>query len=330
MLYLNSHNKEPFTYLYLSFPLHRLPVQSHVNPEKTVSYFHVQWDDTNTGVGQEPYPTVSESCGDGVVYDTDYCLCDTSVTETMPYDALPTRAEVLELTIGAFDPSMFTGDEAYTLVGNEVPDGVTVYKKNGMDDYTTETVFRVKDEFSNEYIYLKNIMSVVMACGSFHFRNSPTFFDIVDPELVSAYQETDAYIDHVHNHPNTPPSVCLMLHKHYGYSNPTQNQVLGCSEAFKTGVYTWTNPDDDSEELVFGSLGERGNLKAVAASIVLSNEALSVEADLDPNGGTVISPLLRLMHLSRSFSLTKSDHQRLTAGFLEAGFNAIVEGPYIM
>lgn len=103
--------------------------------------------------------------------------------------------------------------------------------------------------------------------------------------------------------------------------------MLGCSEAFKTGVYTFVH---DSEELVFGSLGERGNLKAVTASIVLSNEALSVEADLDPNGGTVISPLLRLMHLSRSFSLTKSDHQRLTAGFLEAGFNAIVEGPYLM
>jgi len=84
----------------------------------------------------------------------------------MPFDALPTRAEVLELRVGAFDPSMFIGDEAYTLVGDEVPNGVTVYKKNGMDDYTTETVFRIKDEFSSEYIYLKNIMSVVTACGS--------------------------------------------------------------------------------------------------------------------------------------------------------------------
>ena len=279
-----------------------------------------------------PYPAVAETCGDGVVYETDYCLCDTVVTETMPYDGLPTRAEVLVLTVGAFNPSMFTGDQAYTMVGDEVtdPDGVTVYKKIGMDDYTTETVFRVKDEYSNEYIYLKNIMSVVSACGSFHFRNSPTFYDIVDPELVSAYQETNAYIDHVHNHPNTPPSVCLMLHKQFGHSNPTPNQVLGCVNAFKTGVYTWTNPENDSEELVFGSLGDRGSLKAVAASIVLSNEALSVEADLDPNGGTVISPLLRLMHLSRSFSLTKSDHQRRTAGFMEVGFSAMVEGPFLM
>ena len=167
---------------HLSFPPScHFPVQSHVNPEKTVSFFHVRWDDSNAGVGQEPYPTVAESCGDGEVYDTDYCLCDTVVTDTMPYDALPTRAEVLELRVGAFDPSMFTGNEAYTLVGDEVtePDGVTVYKKNGMDDYTTETIFRIKDEFSNEYIYLKNIMSIVTACGTFHFRNRKVRVSIV-------------------------------------------------------------------------------------------------------------------------------------------------------
>ena len=296
-------------------------VQSHVNADETVSYFHVQWNDANDCGGVTPYPSVKEnSCGDGEVYDNDFCLCDTVVTETAPYSALPTRDEVLKLTIGAYDPAIFAD---YIVVGSETtdPDGVTVYKKDlpMVADYTTETIFRVKDEFSNEYIFLKNIHSEVSVCGSFKFRNSPTFYDIAEPELVSGYQEVEAYIDHVHNHPNTPPFVCKSLLKHFGFSNPSPNHVSCCSSAFKSGQHTWINPDDDTDILTFGTLGERGNLAATTAAIVLCDDFLSPEADLDPASGAVKSPLLKLTQPLRSLELQRTFHHRRTNGLFYAG-----------
>lgn len=258
------------------------------------------------------------SCGEGEVYDDDFCLCDTTVIETAPYSALPTRDQVLKLTIGAFDPAIFAD---YIVAVSETTDGVTVYKKIPMvDDYTTETIFRVKDEFSNDYIFLKNIHSEVSVCGSsFQFRNAPTFYDIAEPELVSAYQEVDAYIDHVHNHPNTPPFVCKSLLKHFGFSNPSPNHVSSCSSAFKSGQHKWTNPDDNTDILTFGVLGERGNLAAVSAAILLCDDGLSPENDLDPASGAVKSPLLKLTQPLRSLGLQRTFHHRRTNGLFYAG-----------
>jgi hypothetical protein len=222
---------------------------------------------------------------------------------------------------------MYTGDEAFSVI--ESNDDVTAYKvTSAAVDYTTSTVFRVVEEYTGNYLYFKNVQSVVKVCtgNRFSFRNSPTFYDIANPELISAYQETEAYIDYVHKHANTPPFVCTSLLKLFGYSNPTPPHVLDCSTAFKTGTFTFTNPDDASDSITFGVAGERGNLKAVASSIVLSSDALSPSTDLDPGGGCIKSPLLRLTQVMRSFKLTRTLNHRRTDGFFNSGL--VGEGPY--
>ena len=62
--------------------------------------------------------------------------------------------------------------------------------------------------------------------------------------------------------------------------------------------------------------GRRGNLAAVAASIVLYKDAISPTADLDPASGGVKSPLLKLMQVMRGFKLERSLHHRRTDGLL--------------
>ena len=258
-----------------------------------------------------------------------FCLCSTTLTETAAYFGLPTRAQVLDLQVGAWDPNIFDENE-YTVVGAESsdPEDVTVYKRLNEADYSTETIFRVvKDDFTGDYIYLKNILSQVTVCnGAFSFRTPPTFYDIADPELVSGYHETDTYIDHVINHPNTPPFVCKRLLKHFGYSNASPQHVLDCSTAFKLGYHTFTNPSDNTDTLTFGVAGQRGNLAAIAAAMVLSNDALSPAVDLDPTSGAVKNPLLRLAQLLRSFKLTRTTQHRRVDGLLYA--NLVGEGVY--
>lgn len=269
------------------------------------------------------YPNAAENeCGGGTI-DGDYCLCTSTVVDSAVFTSLPTREDVLDqLKVGAFDPAMY---DQYNLFQGPT-DGVAAYKVSTENDYTKLTIFRVTEEHTGNFLYFKNVQSTVQVCGgtTFTFRNSPTFFDIVDPELVSAYQEMEGYIDYVHKHPSTPPFVCKSLMKHLGYSNPTPAAVFACSTAFKAGSFTFTNTDNSV--LSYGVSGQRGNLAAVVSSIILSPDALSPTTDMDPAGGGIKSPLLKLFQVMRSFKLTRTLHHRRTDILFRP--SVIGEAPY--
>eukprot|EP00804_Cyclotella_cryptica_P019763 CCRYP_009664-RA/>CCRYP_009664-RA protein AED:0.11 eAED:0.11 QI:135/1/0.94/1/1/1/17/0/2177 len=289
-------------------------VQGHVNENATVSYFDVQWDKSNVEVGKLEYPHVTDNGCDGGRVSGEFCICNTTVNTHAVYDSIPTRDAILaDLFIGAFDPTvMFETNEYIALIETATDDGVSVYKKSGYSDYSEHTIFRIKDKYSNSFMFLKNVHSSVSVCdGAFFFRNSPTFFDIVDPQLVSAYHEIDAYLDYVDRHENTPPFVCQTLSKHFGYSNPSPQHVLGCSNAYKSGVFTWSNPADSSDTISFGG-GKRGDMQAVSASILLSNDALSATLDSDPTFGGLKEPLHKLMQIMRSLDFNRSLTHRRT------------------
>ena len=144
------------------FPL----VQSHVHINKTVSYFHVQWDTTNVPIGEVGYPHVTDnSCDGGSISSDGFCICDTTVINTAVFGALPTREAVLaSLFIGAFDPMVMQGTLYTAIVETDTYDGVSVYKKASSVDYSEDTIFRVKDEHTGDFIFLKNVRSVVSVC----------------------------------------------------------------------------------------------------------------------------------------------------------------------
>jgi uncharacterized protein (DUF1501 family) len=219
--------------------------------------------------------------------------------------------------------------DTYTaLVETTADEGVSVYKKSGSTDYSEHTIFRVKDTFTGDFIFLKNVKSVVSVCnGAFFFRNSPTFYDIADPQLISAYHEVDAYLDYVDRHSNTPPFVCTTLMKHFGYSNASPDHVLGCSNAFKSGRYDWTNPLDSSDVVSYGS-GERGDLRAVSASILLGVDALTVTLDADPTSGGLKEPLHKLMHVMRGLEFQRSLTHRRTRELLNSAQDILGQAPY--
>lgn len=259
------------------------------------------------------YPHFTDNvCDGGVILDDDACLCNTTLEETPVFTSTPSRNEVLSLCkVGAIEPAIY-GDEAYTL-SSKSSDDVLVYAKNESDSFATDTIFRVVDDNSNIH-YRKNVYSLVRVCnGAFSFRNPVSFFDIVDPEVLSKEYEFDALMDHVNSHPNTPPSICIKLLKYHGFSNPTPHHIEACCKAYKAGKFTYTSETNASEKLTFGG-GQLGDLSAALASIYLDRDALSTAAALDPNTGGVHSPLHKFMRFITGMELTRLPHHKRTDG----------------
>lgn len=78
----------------------------------------------------------------------------------------------------------------------------------------------------------------------------------------------------------------------FGFSNPSPSYVASCTNAFRTGLY-----DAGSER--FGS-GKYGSLEAMAASIILGQEATQASLAVEMSHGSIREPILKTLALMRS------------------------------
>ena len=299
------------------------PALPLVDYDSTVSFFSVLWDESNIAPGRLPYPHKSNNSCDGGVIDDEFCYCSTTVQESVVFSSLPTKTQVLdELHIGAFDPTEIGG---YTL--KEESDDVQVYTTGGT--YALDTIFRVENEYTGGFFYLKNMRSVVSVCnGAYQFRSPPTFWNMVNPDLVSATQEMEAYLQAVLNHDSAAPFTCKSLIQLYGSSNPSPKHVWSCAQAFKSGTFLFSDPEVAGRTLSFGS-GEPSDLHAILAAIVLSPESYSPAVVMDPASGGVQDAFEKLMHVMRSLELSRTKHHRRSDGFLAGNIvSRIGSGPY--
>ena len=295
--------------------------QSLVDYDQTVSFFHVHWDSTNVPAGKLPYPHVSDNQCDGGEIRGEYCFCSTTLQEELVFSAFPTSKDVVlsQLKVGHFAPGMLEG---YTLAASTSE--IAVYKKDGEADYSINTIFRVVNVYTGDFLYLKNVRSIVSVCnGAFSFRTPVSFYDILNPKILDAEYELEAYLEHANNHDSAPPFTCMSLMKHFDYPNASPPHVAGCSEAFKSGIFEYINPENPSQIVSFGT-GVRGDLNAVLASIVLSPEATSPAATLDPAGGAIRDPWEKVLKLMSRFELTREAHVRRMDGFIAGNTRSII------
>ncbi len=124
----------------------------------------------------------------------------------------------------------------------------------------------------------------------------------------------------------TSLQIFLLLHDHVGpcFFITFKAQVFVCSQAFKTGIFAWTNPDNSGEVFSYGS-GRRGCLRAITASILLSQDSVSSTVDLDPSSGGIKEPLLKLTQLMRGLGFTRSLHHRRTDGMFSGSVGYVKE-----
>ncbi len=121
-------------------------------------------------------------------------------------------------------------------------------------------------------------------------------------------------LDHLFEHKNLPPFFAKFMIQRFTVSNPSPSYIQSVSSAFKSGLYNGV-----------GS-GNRGDMAALIKAILLHPEARSHRLSFDPIHGKLREPLIRLMHLCRSFNL-ESNRVYEWICFKNLG-DSILQAPY--
>ena len=260
-----------------------------VSPTNT-NYFKVSWD-------SDDYPRPSNECGNGVcvLITAGECQCDIVVEESVVFSSIPSVASVFsQLFIGGVDIPRFSHGEYYEAEGAE---GVTVYHRNGTE-YTIDTIFKV--DYRGGDGYFKNVLSTVrLGASNYSFRNPPQFMNPAMYEPRDGEYETEAVLKHFFYHDNLPPFLAIRLIQRFGISNPSPRYVFCVAKAFKSGSYSRGGK-------TFGG-GNRGDLAATVAAIILDREARTIVVDADPTAGSLREPILKLVSFFRAMEFEQND-----------------------
>ena len=121
----------------------------------------VPWP-TDPFLGDELFPHIDNSCGNGTCVQQDdwTCLCDVTVTNSAAFTGEPADADVIRSTlkIGAFEPEFLGTYDAG--IPHTTDSEITIYHLSGSSGYSENTIFKLSDEFGVT-IYLKNLVSMI-------------------------------------------------------------------------------------------------------------------------------------------------------------------------
>ena len=148
----------------------------------------------------------------------------------------------------------------------------------------------------------------------FSFRNPPGFNPFIGKlvhksgpyrapstwDVPHGEHETDALLDHLFEHENTPPFVALHMIKRFVTSNPSPRYVESVATAFITGSFNGTTYS-----------GKRGDMKAAMAALLLDREARASILDADPTHGKFQEPLLKVIKMMRALDYTSVDDREI-------------------
>lgn len=137
-----------------------------------------------------------------------------------------------------------------------------------------------------------------------HSPESKSFLGTTIPANTPGDESIRRALDALFNHPNTPPFISKQLIQRLVTSNPSPDYVLRVANAFRSGTYSLPNGQ------VVGN-GQRGDMRAVIAAILLDPEARDAAIMSDPNHGKIREPVLRLTHWARAFGVQRTDIDRI-------------------
>jgi uncharacterized protein (DUF1800 family) len=130
----------------------------------------------------------------------------------------------------------------------------------------------------------------------YHSISEKRFLTALIPASATADPDEDLRIalDAIANHPNVGPFIGRQLIQRLVTSNPSAAYVARVAQAFDSGTFT--------SGLWSAGAGERGDLRATIAAILLDPEARTAARLNDPAFGKVREPILRVAHWMRSFN----------------------------
>ena len=133
-----------------------------------------------------------------------------------------------------------------------------------------------------------------------HSPEAKSFLGTTIPANTDGVTSIDIALDALVNHPNTPPFISRQLIQRLVTSNPSPDYVLRVATAFADGSFALPNG-----QVVGG--GQRGDMQAVVAAILLDPEARDAAMMSDPSFGKIREPILRFTHWARAFGVSETD-----------------------
>ena len=152
-----------------------------------------------------------------------------------------------------------------------------------------------------------NIESEYLPLVMFNDEHSPEakrFLGATIAPNMDGDQSISIALDTLFNHPNTPPFISKQLIQRLVTSNPSPDYVMRVADAFRSGVYTLPNGQTAGG-------GERGDMQAVTAAILLDPEARDLSMAADPAFGKIREPVLRFTHWARAFGVRETDTENV-------------------
>ena len=138
---------------------------------------------------------------------------------------------------------------------------------------------------------------------NWHSTEEKSFLGVTIPENTPGDQSIAIALDTLFNHPNTGPFIAKALIKQMVTSNPSNRYVTLVANAFNTGSYAFI---DEKVNYVFGN-GQRGDMKALWAAILLNAEARDPRRYRFNTFGKVREPNLRFLHWARISEVERFD-----------------------
>lgn len=185
------------------------------------------------------------------------------------------------------------GDPIETYDNGDVTELAKVF--TGLSWATSDNFFSRGETVDDEYLPL-------VMFEEHHSPEPKSFLATTIPANTPGDQSIAMALDALYNHANTPPFISRQLIQRLVTSNPSSAYVGRVADAFRSGSF----------QLPDGSMagdGTRGDMRAVAAAILLDSEARTASNMNDPAFGKIREPVLRFTHWARAFGVedTRTD-----------------------
>lgn len=133
-----------------------------------------------------------------------------------------------------------------------------------------------------------------------HSQEAKSFLNTTIPPNTPGDRSIDMALDALFNHANTAPFISRQLIQRLVTSNPSPDYVERVADVFDSGVYQLPNGQNAGG-------GQRGDMRAVVAAVLLDPEARGVAVRNQTSYGKIREPVLRFTHWARAFGVRRTD-----------------------
>jgi len=198
---------------------------------------------------------------------------------------------VVELNMDG-TPRLLNGEEVETYDNNDIQGLAKVFTGLSLKGGTFFD-FPAEDAYDSPLVIYEE----------FHSTEPKTFLGTTIPANTPTAQSIDLALDTIFAHPNLAPFIGKQLIQRFTDSDPDPAYVERVAQAFETGSY------QASTGLSFGS-GQRGDLGATIAAVVLDESAHRDPTELGTTDGKLREPVLKLANWVRAFNVSPAESER--------------------